>query len=78
MKMHRGLLVCPNMYRSTAKPTSTAPATQPFQPLPTSGTVFPFGGGASKSALFARATYSSFEDMLEKEPGPLLVDFFAT
>ncbi|CAN0021187.1 unnamed protein product, partial [Sphacelaria rigidula] len=32
----------------------------------------------SKSALFARATYSSFEDMLEKEPGPLLVDFFAT
>lgn len=65
------------MYRSTAKPKSTAPATQSFQP-PTGGTNLPFGGAVSKSALFARATYTSFEDMLEKEPGPLLVDFFAT
>lgn len=28
--------------------------------------------------LHAKATYKNFEDMLEKEPGALLVDFYAT
>lgn len=30
------------------------------------------------SRLFAKATYRNFEDMLEKEPGAILVDFYAT
>ncbi|CAM9286375.1 unnamed protein product [Laminaria digitata] len=30
------------------------------------------------SRLCAKATYKNFEDMLEKEPGALLVDFYAT
>lgn len=32
----------------------------------------------SPSRLFAKATYRNFEDMLEKEPGAILVDFYAT
>jgi len=36
------------------------------------------GGGGSSSKLFAKATYKNFEDMLEKEPGAILVDFYAT
>lgn len=35
-------------------------------------------GGRSPSRLFAKATYRNFEDMLEKEPGAILVDFYAT
>ena len=35
-------------------------------------------GAASSSRLFAKATYKNFEDMLEKEPGAILVDFYAT
>eukprot|EP00903_Cladosiphon_okamuranus_P005936 g5866.t1 len=36
------------------------------------------GRNASPSRLFAKATYKNFEDMLEKEPGAILVDFYAT
>eukprot|EP00752_Nemacystus_decipiens_P018728 g16791.t1 len=32
----------------------------------------------TRSRLFAKATYRNFEDMLEKEPGAILVDFYAT
>lgn len=32
----------------------------------------------SNTRLFAKATYASFEDLLAKEPGALLVDFYAT
>lgn len=32
----------------------------------------------SSTKLFAKATYKNFEDMLAKEPGALLVDFYAT
>ncbi|CAM9929228.1 unnamed protein product [Ectocarpus sp. 6 AP-2014] len=36
------------------------------------------GERPSSTRLFAKATYKNFEDMLEKEPGALLVDFYAT
>ncbi|CAM9173927.1 unnamed protein product, partial [Ectocarpus sp. 6 AP-2014] len=32
----------------------------------------------SSSRLVAKATYKNFGDMLEKEPGAILVDFYAT
>lgn len=32
----------------------------------------------SSTRLFAKATYKNFEDMLAREPGALLVDFYAT
>ncbi len=38
----------------------------------------PNSGISSSSGLFAKATYKNFEDMLEKEPGAILVDFYAT
>lgn len=53
----------------------TRGALSPTRPSQNAATPSPV---ASKTALFAKATYTSFEDMLEKEAGPLLVDFYAT
>lgn len=36
------------------------------------------GAATAVTRLHAKATYKNFEDMLEKEPGALLVDFYAT
>lgn len=64
-------------YRYTES-TSAKSREDAAKPLVTVAPAARGGRMHSSSRLFAKATYKNFGDMLEKEPGAILVDFYAT